>query len=507
MPEVQVSDKAIWRVIIPWMFPALTLIVFSVLALAFVFSVGVGCADDAYHAVIAKNLASGLGYTSTIQDGSAAFTALQFDPRVGVGPTIIFPASVIIRIFGNTYWAPGLANVTLWSLLCVGIGLLMRKYQSGVGLSLATLSFFYLGFALMTFHFEQWYALLGEIPSALLIILSVLLFFHDGSRLCQFLSGIAMSLAVQAKLLSLLAFMVFLLVLAIFHALDRSKKMPDRLSEFIHGVIYLSAGFIIPVIAFEIMKFFGLGPSGYMNNWRSYLSFINNKGVNQSQALSLHALYKGRAAIIYERFGVALQSVPFMLAFAGLLVSSNKKLWRIYIVFVSMIIFYLLWWIFISIGWGRYFIIPLILIIAAVSLPFFVLYPRKWLWLYFMLLVIWPAGTWDRLAHPFSLMDSGYFMPTKRTEALLKTSNILSRADAGERVLTQWWATAASLEYMSDSHLISTTYRDEAHKHTTPYWIAADTLFVDPNDKDFSELCNHCRGLRKVGDYLVGKCE
>jgi len=501
-----VYDKVIWRHI-QWIFPLTVLIVFSLFVLALVFSVGVGFADDAYHAVIAKNLANGLGYTSTIQDGRADFSALQFDPRVGVGPTIIFPASLIIKIFGNTYWAPGLANILLWTLLCGVIGLLIRKYQSGIGLSLATLSFFYLGFALTTFHFWQWYALLGEIPAALLIILSVLIFLYKGSRLCRFLAGTAMALAVQAKLLSFLAFAALLLVAIIFYALNRSKREPDRQESIIANNIYLIIGFVIPLLAFEMWKLFSLGASGYVNNWKSYLAFLKEKGMAQGQTLSVLTLYKRGAVTLREGFGISLQSVAFMLAVAGLLVSKDKALQRIHIIFVFMIIFYLFWWIFLSIGWVRYFVIPLILIIAAVSLPFFTAYYRKWLWLYVVLIIIWPVGVWDRLSYPFSNMDSGYFKPTKRTEALLKTSNILSRANRKERVFTQWWATAANLEYISDSHLIFTTYRDETRKHTRPFWIAADTNFVDKNDKGFRDLLDDCSGLSKVGDYVVGRCE
>jgi hypothetical protein len=501
-----VSEKAIRR-FVAWIVPVTVLTVFCLLSLALVFTVGVGCGDDAYHAGIAKNLARGLGYTSTIQDGRTDFIALQFDPRVGVGPTIILPASLIIRIFGNTYWAPGLASVIVWSSLCVVIGLLIRKYQPGIRLSLAIISFFYLGLALTTFHFEQWYALLGEIPAALLIILSVLLSFRDGSRVYQFLSGLAISLAVQAKLLSLVAFVVFLLVGAIFYVLHRLKKESAGQKGIIANFGYLLIGFVIPLLAFEMWKFFELGSSGFMDNWKSYLSFISNKGMDRGQTLSQFALYKRRSASIYQGFGITLQSVAFMLALAGLFVSRDKVLWRIYSVLVSMVISYLLWWIFISVGWERYFIIPLILIIAVASLPFLSSYPRKWLLLYFMLIVIWPAGVWDRIPYPLSLIDSGYFMPTRRTEALLKASDILSQGKGKNRVLTQWWATAANLEYISDSCLIFTTYRDETREYVRPYWVAADTKFIDPNDKDFMRMLNNCRGLRKIGDYLVGKCE
>ncbi len=499
-------EKAIWRVV-SWIVPATVLAVLTLLSLALVFTVGVGCGDDAYHAGIAKNLAGGLGYTSTIQDGRTDFIALQFDPRVGVGPTIILPASLIIRIFGNTYWAPGLANVILWVSSCVGIGLLIRKYQPGIGLSLATISFFYLGLALTTFHFEQWYALLGEIPAALLIILSVLLFFHDSSGVYQFLAGLAMSLAVQAKLLSLLAFVVFLLVGGISYVLHRLKKETTGQERIIANSAYLIMGFVIPLLAFEMWKFFELGSSGFVDNWKSYLSFVSNKGLDRGQTPSLFALYKRRSALIYQGFGITMQSAAFILMLAGVLVSRDKVLWRIYSVLVSVTISYMLWWIFLSIGWERYFIIPLILIIAVASLPFLSSYPRKWLMVYFILIVIWPAGMWDRIPYPLSLIDSGYFMPTQRTDALLKAADILAGGKGKDRVLTQWWATAADLEYISDSHLIFTTFRDDTRKYVRPYWVAADTKFVDPKDEDFIRMLNNCRGLRKVGDYLVGKCE
>ncbi len=493
--------------IVPSIISILELIAFALLALSFVFSVGICCGDDAYHAVIAKNLADGLGYTSTIQAKRTDFIALPFDPIVGVGPTIILPASLAIKFFGNSYWAPGLAHVMLWSLLCVGIGSLIRKYHSEIGLPLATLSFFYLGYTLFTFHYEQWFALLGEIPAALLIILAVLLFFHKSdSRLRQFFAGIAFSLAVQAKLLSLLAFATFLFVLAIFHASDKSESAPGRSREFFSQVFYLCVGFIVPFVIFETWKYFKLGLTVYIERWRDYLSFIDEQGI-KGQMLTLIKLYKMRAGTIYERFGITLPSVTFLIVLVGVLVNKNEDVRRLYFVFVSMIVSYSFWWVFFSIGWPRYYIIALILIIAVASLPFLSLHPRKWMLLYLVLLIAWPAHTWDHIKFPFSQFDAQYFKPTKRTEALLQASNILFQSRVKERILTQWWATAADLEYIMNENLAFTTYRDETQKSAHPYWIGANSKFLNKSDKDFIDLLNRCKNLRDINGYLVGRCE
>ncbi|MDA8240189.1 MAG: hypothetical protein M0Z67_07435 [Nitrospiraceae bacterium] len=491
------------RRIIASVLPAIFLLAFTVLALIFVFSLGIGCGDDAWHAVIAKNLADGLGYTSTIQTGRDAYVALRFDPLVGTGPTVIIPASLVIRLVGNTFWAPGISHVLLWVSLFVSIGLLVRRYQAGFGLSFATFSFLYLSYALMTYHYEQWYALLGEVPAALLIILSVLIYFENNSKSTRLLSGVAMSLAVLAKFVSIFAFSTFLLVAATLYIVERTG---EGFKAAARDAIYFTAGFIIPFVAFEIWKFVSLGPAEFIHSWQSFADFLRNQGVAHGPPRSLISLYKTRVSTLYERFGITFQSVVFLLALVGALVSRDKGIRRLYLTFTAMIIFYSVWWTFLSIGWARYYIIPLILVIGVASLPFLLPNSTKWVWLYLALLVIWPAYTWDRMGYPFSMIDRAFFEPSKETKDLLKASSILSQAGQ-EKVITEWWATAANLEYMSGSHLIFTTYRDKTQRHTSPYWIAADTKFVDPNDKEFKEMLSKCEGLKEVGGYLVGRCE
>lgn len=131
------------------------LLAFSGFTLLFVINRGICCADDAWYAVVAKNLASGRGYTSTLQNGPPVFRSIAFDPTVGTGPTSIFPAALFIKIFGNTYWAPGLSHVVLVTGLLALIGNRVYKWLGCSALPQMAGSFFFLNYALLAYHFTH----------------------------------------------------------------------------------------------------------------------------------------------------------------------------------------------------------------------------------------------------------------------------------------------------------------------------------------------------------------
>ncbi|MEI7489063.1 MAG: hypothetical protein WCJ72_16970, partial [Chryseobacterium sp.] len=64
--------------------------------------------DDAFFAGVAKNLVLGNGYSGSI------FNQLgNFHVGITVGPVVILPAALMIKIFGNDYWVPSLTSVIL----------------------------------------------------------------------------------------------------------------------------------------------------------------------------------------------------------------------------------------------------------------------------------------------------------------------------------------------------------------------------------------------------------
>lgn len=502
------SSKSKSPVVLSTIISFMALSGFIIIALLLTWSKGICCADDAYLSIIAKNLANGLGYTSTIQPFVSRYTLQSYDPLVGTGPTIILPASLSIKFFGNTYWAPGLANVTLWSVLLVLIGMFLRKYNHGMQFSLFTFSFLYLGFALMTYHFEHWYALLGEVPAALLVVLGMLCFLDDDTRLNQVLTGVLFSLAFESKLLALIAIGVFVIVHVPVYIRGQAEDYPALIKKSMLRIFYMGLGFAFPLALFELWKFFSMGPSEFIENWREYTRYIGSDGARLNQS-SLRELYAERSGILMDRFGVPLSNVGLVLAAGWLLINRDDKLKRLFFLLIAIVALYSFWWVFLSIGWARYFIICLILIIFAISLPLLSSRPKSYVFLYAMLIIFFSSNNWARLEYPFEDLNGEFFRPTSHTEGLLETSMALSqqvRFD-DERIATQWWATAADIEYIMDTPLNFTTFRDAKLKEVDSFWVAVNTRFMGKEDHDFADLLAGCTDIQEKSVYIIARCE
>jgi hypothetical protein len=484
----------------------LTLLVFIFTALQLTWSKGVCCADDAYLSIIAKNLANGLGYASTVQPFVSQYTVQDYDPFVGTGPTIILLASLFIKTFGNTYWAPGLANVVLWGSLLILIGIFLRNYNKGFVFFLFTLSFVYLGFSMMVYHYEHWYALLGEVPAALLFILGIMSFLHRDTRSNQILSGAIFSLAVQSKLLVLIAILVFLGVQGLLYLQNRTDDYPDLLKKILIRFFYVGLGFVTPLAAFELWKLINLGRAGYIENWRTYLEYVGNDGARLGQS-SVRELYRERSAILMARFSLILPNAGLMLLIGWFMTYKDEKLKRLLLILVSVVSVYSFWWVFLSIGWPRYFIISLIIMIFAVSLPLLSSRSKASVLLYATLIVFLSSGSWARLKYPFEGWNGEYFSPSSQTANLLETSEYLSRqVRPDEHIATEWWATAADIEYIMDTSQNFTTFRDKRLMREDSFWLVVNTRFVSKNDQEFARFIEGCRETEMKNNYWIAKC-
>lgn len=80
--------------------------------------------DDAFNASVAKNFASGHGY-STSYDVIAVF-----NPLITTGPTLILPAALGVKVLGNKYWVPGLCVLAINLILLVLIlNILLNEFK------------------------------------------------------------------------------------------------------------------------------------------------------------------------------------------------------------------------------------------------------------------------------------------------------------------------------------------------------------------------------------------
>ncbi len=490
-----------------WGLVALSLLLaFIAGALLRVYLWGVCCADDAYSAVVAKNLATGLGYTSTIPAGSLVFVATPFDPYATTGPTLILPTAILVKLFGNSYWVPGLSAVICWSILLLGLGLLARTYNAGAGLALSTLAFLSLNYVIPVYE-QAWDILIGEVPAALLLVLGVFLFFQSDTRRFKILAGISFGLAILTKSLSLGAIPAFFLGLASWELLNWHNRTSARLIGLLRSCGWMSAGLLLPPALFEAWKYLALGPALYVQRLGASWQVFFGWGLKMSQPTTFLGLYTARSSILWQDFRVWLPGLFIIPIVIWIVIREKPRLAPLFLVFIWMVIFYSVWWVFFSIGWPRYYFMALLLTTVVMALPFLQRnLPLQVLLPYVLVLVgssvpFWPHLV-DRLRDP-----GGYGHGRQQTEALLEVSGILERAVAGhEMIVTQQWTTADDLEYIMDTHLNFTNYRDTRAIQDRGFLIAVNTLFWDQGDANFMGLLENCRDKRRISIYLLADC-
>ena len=156
---------------------------FLYLVYGYVFSNGLCCGDDAFMAVAAKNLAAGHGYATSLPSPAGSGLHL-FDPALSTGPTLVLPATGIIKVFGVTPWAPGLATALVTTALLMLIAFVLGRWVGSIR------ALWYIAVMLTLMYtltagsrFANWYSLLGEVPAAMLTVLGVALFvWRPGKR-------------------------------------------------------------------------------------------------------------------------------------------------------------------------------------------------------------------------------------------------------------------------------------------------------------------------------------
>src|SRR5215510_7938742 len=78
--------------------------------------------DDAHNANVAKDLAFGVGYSTSYHE------LVPFNPEATTGPAMLLPAAAFVWLFGNRYWVPTFAVVVcLWAALGLVL-FLLRPY-------------------------------------------------------------------------------------------------------------------------------------------------------------------------------------------------------------------------------------------------------------------------------------------------------------------------------------------------------------------------------------------
>jgi hypothetical protein len=413
---------------------------------------GLSVADDGWFATNAQCLATGAGYSTPFSVHTDVTEVVPFNAYTGTGPTLVIPCAIALALAGANDVVPGLVAVAMWAALLTLLLVQVQRRVSGgtflVGtavLSAAILSVF-------AFHFEHWFAFLGEAPAIAMIAWAHwLLAMHRPSARCAFGAGLLLGLAVQAKLLSALS-----VPGACFILLVRLRQANSPLRVHLRWLAVLLLGCALPTLAFELYKLQQLGAAGFVENWREFRRAFRSMGVGGDE-LALLARLAQRLTALHERFGVHPAAAA---VFAVLVLLAARRAlhapWRLLLAGLAVACgVHTAYWLFKSVGLPRYQIIPIGLSCIALCIPIWGC--RRWLprcGFTLAALVLIAPGL-PRLSFALGLADRGLFQPT--TERLARDRVVATlrelQAKEGAAFVSPWWATCIDVEFLVPGHV------------------------------------------------------
>lgn len=468
---------------------AATLALFVVLNLAMVMNRGVCCADDAYAATVAKNLAWGFGYSVSISFlNPADFTLKPFDVSITTGPALILPVSGAIRILGNRFWVPGVVQITIWTVLLVAVWRALGSVASRSRVAIVGVLFVLVGYAVSPYHFEQWNAMLGEVPAALAVLLGVTIWAaHPRSSRHLFIGATLCSLAVLTKLVAAIYAAMFLTA-AVLVGLS-GPGAPMRLWQLLRPLLL---GFLLPILAFEVWKAAALGEE-YLAQLRAFRQFSLDYGTSPV-AFSL-AEIGTRLTTFSTRFGVSLPGLLIFATFGGSLAwrTGSPAFRRLYLVLLAGVVVHSAYWLGLSLGWPRHLFIGVIVLSALLTLPYLALQRPVLLLLYSGALTLSLLGTVSRLHVPISDLGSTWFVPSASRSGQESVVKFLDARRDRRPFVGQYWAPVIDLQYLSNGVLDFKGYTGLTPEDLSRgVLVVTNSRFDTASDEKFSSLVASC---------------
>ncbi|MEW1961038.1 hypothetical protein AB0269_01090 [Microbacterium sp. NPDC077644] len=226
--------------------------------------------DEAFNLTVPQNLIAGLGYTS---DGTLSGSTLTpFDPRISTGAAVLLPVAAVLSTGIDPVIGARLIPLAYWALLLVGLAVLGRR----IGGRWAALAAVAVPLAFTTgagnSPIQGPADLLGEIPAAALLVWALIVLPRRA-----WLAGLLVGLAVQAKLIALLAMPAFAVALWISApGASVRERFVATLKRSWVPLLFVA----LPTFLVEVFALVSLGLDGYIGHLRELAWFVRSGGQN-----------------------------------------------------------------------------------------------------------------------------------------------------------------------------------------------------------------------------------
>jgi hypothetical protein len=323
---------------------------------------GLSSADDAFFAIVAKNVAVGKGYG--LPRSNKEF--VLYDQSIGTGPTLILPLAFLIWVFGWPDQLPGATALVIFiSQLVVTAIVLSRRFGWAPTCGFLSAMLWLLMLAnVYTFYFG---AFLGE-PAAygfILIGTALLAVAKRGRAIVA--ASLCFALAFLTKQISLFAVAGVVGGWLIVSAYNREQR---RLL-LRRAAILVLAGSSLP-LAFEAAKLVKLGMAGYLNLWKLTLKITSTQAIgrgNQSDRWTTFlSIFEGYTSLVLLA-GLVIGSVILLLLSRRSRGKEHGSAVRFAVFAWTGAAAYLIYILMVSILWQRYFWIGIAVMVTAICAP------------------------------------------------------------------------------------------------------------------------------------------
>ena len=253
----------------------LSLLIIGVLLLIIIKSIAIALTtsfsyDGGNLVQVAQNLERNFSFASNYQTN---YQSVVFDPKITTGLPFLLPIAIVFRLFGQSFSSGLMVNAFYLVMVAIAILYYLKKciQVNNSLIFLAILMFF-----ITPKLFEFGFGLLGEIPMFFYMMM-FFIFLHkyevNSSSRYLFWAGLFWGLGYLTKTIILICVPAVIFTILFDFLLKKRLSIRNWANTklFIKGYLLLPAGFIIPVIAFELFKLISLKPANYIQWWKSML--------------------------------------------------------------------------------------------------------------------------------------------------------------------------------------------------------------------------------------------
>jgi 4-amino-4-deoxy-L-arabinose transferase-like glycosyltransferase len=324
--------------------------------------------DEAYFLQAPSSLVKEGTYSTTYDGG------LNFDPGISTGPTVLLPIGLSFKLFGIGIVQARFVMLVYFLLM---ITMTFQVCKTLFGGTSAVFSLLLILCLPDTFFLAL--RVFGEIPS--------IFFFMAGCWMLikkkAFLSGLFIGLAILTKLLFAISIPAVLLLFFIdfVNCKEHRKQIAITYAKGLFGTL-------LPILAWEGIKFLSLGQSGYLENLAKFSKMLAIS--SSSQDIFTLPVMLSRIEVFASPFQLIPPSVVFAIValaivFNLLLLAKSEVIkmgqgdWlsraRLMLSIFSFI--YLVWWIFGKhIEWYRYLFLGYVIMMVVIGSVFTALIER-----------------------------------------------------------------------------------------------------------------------------------